>query len=438
MPSSRSADGTRRRLLRSLAGVGAVAAVGATAGCVERSQPAVARADLAWPGFRGGPRRTGWHEVASGPDAPLSDAWTWTHEDLVAAGMRPAVADGVAYVPFVTREASGARLVVAARSLADGTERWRTSVPVPSLAPFPMASTAVTDDVVFAATSSRLVVLERDSGDERWRAEVVSDSPPVVDDGVLVQSDGPSGETTLRLLDLETGEALWTTPLSGDEIGITGGTASADGQSAFLRNGATVAAVSLSSGSHQWTREFYDDYGQQATGVAPVRNGRVELVRAGLGREDVPDRAGRLVTIDARSGQVVRETILADPTRPVASTPAVGPETVVVAGQRSEATASADAETPDGVVVAVDRATGSIRWRTHLDAVVAGRLRTGPLVDGDRAYLVAGDTTTALSVDDGTVEWQATGRSQDLFGLGDGAFVWASEGDAAPGIRRVR
>jgi len=384
----------------------------------------------------GGPRRTGWHEAASGPAAVLDESWTWTRDDLVAAAVRPAVADGTAYVAFVTGGPSRARLVVAARSLADGTERWRSSADIPRLSSFPEAATAVTDDSVVATTPSRLVVLDRDTGAERWRTEQAAPTPPVVDDAVLATTGGRDDDGGRRLLDVESGDARWTTPSDDVDVDL-GGFASADARSAFLRDGATITAVSLESGTHQWTRHLDPDgYGDQRD-VAPVRNGCVEVVRMGLGSEDSPTRGVRLVTLDSGSGQTVRETVVTDARYPWASSAAVGRETVVVAAGRSEAAARADPSTPSGVVAAVERSTGTVRWRTRGDAFHGARLRAGPLVDGEHAYLVGANTLSVLSLDDGTVQWQADVRSNAIFGLGDGAFVWAPDDDVAPGIQHV-
>ena len=82
-----------------------------------------------------------------------------------------------------------------------------------------------------------------------------------------------------------------------------------------------------------------------------------------------------------------------------------------------------------GEVVALDAASGAVRWRQQLDATGSGN----PLVVGDLLYLVAGDDTGwAIRTDTGRIAWQltATPSVSNVLGapapvLADGLVVFA-------------
>ena len=95
----------------------------------------------------------------------------------------------------------------------------------------------------------------------------------------------------------------------------------------------------------------------------------------------------------------------------IRSTPATDGKTLFVGGIRD-------------VLVAIDCATGTERWRVDFGKI-AGKvpdfgMSCSPLVDGEAVYVQAGKGVNKLKISDGSVVWSALGDSGDM--MSSGAF----------------
>ncbi|HYK95470.1 MAG TPA: PQQ-binding-like beta-propeller repeat protein [Candidatus Dormibacteraeota bacterium] len=262
----------------------------------------------------------------------------------------------------------------------------------------------------------------------------IGSSPAVVGTTAYV----PSNDGMLRALDLRTGTVSWTVPL-----GATTGSASplvVDGSVVVADQSGKVHALDPATGAEHWSF--------QADG--PIDGAAASVGDTVLTATEV----GTAYALDARTGGVRWRTGLpAGVTRSVSAsrdTLFVGAGGILVALRlsdgailwQSSVASSGDCGTPtvagglafdatgiDGDaldakgVVAVDAATGTVRWRfaspTHDQAYT-------PAVSAGRGYIVSEDgTVVALDAATGAVAWTAkTGAPNEALATVSGGIVY--------------
>lgn len=297
------------------------------------------------------------------------ERWRASFED--AWFERPAVANGTVYV-------FGSEDVLYALDAGTGEERWRyagaTNVETPT----------VTDGTVYCGGREKLVALDAETGEVRWRydAEGGIARSPSVRGGRVFAGEGTwrSGvHPRLHAFDAETGERRWSRRLPDDcELFRTAPTA-ADG-AVYVGGGShdiddgrgRVVALDAVSGERTWTW----------VGDEPM-NRAMALAHGTL---YVPVK-GAFTALDAETGEVRwRFAVDPDDRNPMAridrfSPPAVVGDTVYLGGY-------------DSAVYALDAHTGARRWRFAFGQQI--RASSQPAVVDGTAY-VAGDHLYALA-----------------------------------------
>ena len=320
---------------------------------------------VSWPTFGGTAGNRGAMDTGDGPSAPAGVAWR-TDVDGTYTMPGPVVGDGVAFVGSGTK--------AYAFDAHDGELRWDAELDVLT---HHFSPTILDDGVAFAAQPSgtiqpgsagRIARFALD-GTETWRRTLPVTTDPTAAAGRLVVGESAVESGAVRVLDSTDGTDLWRTPL--DAAGVRGAPAIAD-----------------------------------------------ELVIVTAERDD----AGLLAGLDLATGEVAFETSLPTGAR---AAPVVADDTVFV--QRNDGTlvafgtdgsrrwdvdagdraGSAPVVAGDRVIafvenslVGIDRATAETAWTTEIGTA----LINGVSVAGDTAY-VGGDRLTAVSVDDGSPQW---------------------------------
>ena len=446
-----------------------VALVAATAACsgtdagapTATTAPAAPRASADWPTF-GFDRANSRANPTARPtrDDVGTLAPTWHVQDLTGVSSTPAVVDGVVYV-------GDWKGTVHAFDAATGAERWATP-----LGQQVQSSVTIDGDAAYVANNRGLARLDRATGAVRWQATTtdhpiaITPASPVVVDG-LVLLGVASGELMIpretytfrgfvAAFDAATGAERWRTSVapegrSGAGVGVWS-TVSVDPDLglAFVGTGNTyeppagplsdsIVALRYRTGEIAWSTQFtYPDVwstghtggvdGDVGAGPNLWRIGDRPVVGAG-------DKRGVYHALDRATGERVWET----PMTPgsvlggVIGTAAHLDGQVLVASNVGRD----DTNTPTGKaqVLALDDATGAIRWRHELDGAVYAPVTATPglvFVGTTAGKMVVLDAATGderwsadapdqvgggAAVVGGTVYW---GYGYALFGTGSG------------------
>jgi polyvinyl alcohol dehydrogenase (cytochrome) len=138
----------------------------------------------------------------------------------------------------------------------------------------------------------------------------------------------------------------------------------------------------------------------------------------------VPDWAGNLYAIDRTTGQIRWQVRIADatgvPFDKARATPAVTGDKVIVGTQGS---ILAPGGGPGGWVLAFDKSTGSLVWKTQADSHVAAIITQSATVFGDRVYVGVASQEEALAAFVPGYELSFRGSMLAL-DLGTGAILW--------------
>lgn len=264
--------------------------------------------------------------------------WRSSFED--AWFERPTVANGTVYV-------FGSEDVLYALDAVTGEERWRyadaTNVETPTVA----------DGTVYCGGREKLVALDAETGDERWRYDAPDGIayPPSIRGGRVFASEGTwrsSDHPRLRAFDAETGGHRWSYELPYD--------------CEFVRTAPTVAD---------------------------------ETVYVGGGSHDIDDGRGRIVALDAASGERTW-TWVGD--EPMNQAMALAHDTLFVPVK--------------GSFTALDAGTGDVRWQFAIDPDdrnPTARIDrfSPPAVVGDTVYVAGYDAAIyALDARTGERRWR--------------------------------
>lgn len=337
----------------------------------------------AWPQLGGGPAH---HNARGEPlDPPLAVRWSTSLGENVAFGT-PVVADGVVVVALHDR-GDGAHGGLVALELATGAVRWRH----PTGAPVPSAPAIAGGLVVAGLASGTVVALDLATGVERWRYDLGVDLPtsasslwsaPTIADGVVhVAVQG-----RVAALDLATGAARWTqTPrVELAWLGTQAAVTVADGQALVaLNRDLGLSSWDAATGAPRWANI---SAATLAVNASPLVVGDTTYVVSARGDLSALDRAnGR------RRWSVALTPGGFDWGYSVVATPAYADGRLFVATQWHW-------------LLAIDAATGAVRWRlparggplnfAHYRAATTGFIAS-PVVTGDVVWVGHPDGTLA-------------------------------------------
>lgn len=385
-----------------------------------------AAADAAWPslGRDLGHTRAATDETEVGPDNVADLAPAWELDGIKGVTGTPVVVDDVVYLGDWT----GTARAVDARS---GDEIWATDLETFYIG----GSVALDDERVFAATfDTRVVALDRATGEELWTAQIgdhsqaaIFGSPMVVDGSVIVgvasyelMTGGlePSFRGHVVALDAETGEETWRYwTIDEDETAIAGvsvwGTVSVDEDRGHLYLGTgnsygpepsprsdAVIALDLATGEEVWVTQFTEgDVWTTANpeGVDADVGGSVNFFTVdGTDVLGVADKAGIYRVLARDDGEILWEAELTEGglMGGVQATAAVADGKVFVASNR----ASTDAD-----LIALESETGDELWRLDVGGHAAG-----PVSWANGVVYLADDSgqIAAYDAEDGTRLWR--------------------------------
>nr|MBA2543288.1 PQQ-binding-like beta-propeller repeat protein [Deltaproteobacteria bacterium] len=287
---------------------------------------------------------------------------------------------------LVDVEGAGRDVVVAALengelrafSLADGVPRWTYDLSdgVESLASALWASPAIEGDTVYASVQGRLAAVALDDGQPRWTRELTPEyawlgslAAVAVGNGTAVSN--VSRRDGMTAWSAASGDMRWR--LKTDKTIAINATPVIDGDALyFINSTGLVTRTSLSSSSERWSKQVTpdsNDWSYSITAAPALANGRLF----------VPTQYQDLVALDAMTGQELWRH-------------AAAPGPLNFAHYRSAETGFPASPVvtgdlvwiphPDGTLVAVDAATGEVRWQTALGAPLV----SAPAPAGD--YLV--------------------------------------------------
>ena len=267
------------------------------------------------------------------------------------------------------------------------------------------APIAVFSNRIFLGTDmGTLLALNGDTGATEWRVEtdgMMRGTPNYLPEkGALYVLDQESG--SLISFDIATGTERWRS--QGVER-ADGSPAVWEGQAVYGSCASALHVVSLEDGALLRDIKIENGGGQVAGGVA------LDGGYAYAGTRD-----GRVLRAVIQSGEI--EWLHAVSEDEVFSTPAVQGDWVVVTSF-------------DGVVHALERDTGTVRWTHEL-----GGTPSSPLLAGDKVIVCADGTVYMLSLEDGVVVWEMPLADEItspavlpdglVFGTEDGSLVMLS------------
>jgi outer membrane protein assembly factor BamB len=349
---------------------------GVLVGVAALTAPPADAGDRDWPSRRGGQTNAG--AVA---DSAITTATVSTLRASWAAVVEPSIW----YEPVVVGEQAYVSCMVddprpyrhCAVGVADGTVRWRT--------PAREATAAVEGGTVFVAGSrhpATFQALDAGTGQVRWTTEPggsqINMGPQPAGDLVLVTTDEPE----LNALDAATGAERWALEVS--ERGVTPAVV---GDDVYVATG-SLRVVDRRTGAARWTGRTP---GPRLTGSPLVHGGLVI----------VGSRGDLTVAYDADGcGAEYCDPVWTAPYPTLYSPTAFG-DLVVVVVERE--------------LVALDLASGALRWRT------------GPrTVEGGSPAAVAGDVAFATSSEGTLVAYAAGGCGEPVC-----APLWSARIDEA-------
>ena len=321
-------------------------AIGVGAATLLRPQPST---DV-WPGFRGDASRAGLG--VTGPVGNPVIRWTFPATGSVSSDI--AVAGDLVLAPSDDG-------LLHALGIEDGRERWSFAGAAPMKGPL-----AIGDRAWVADGAGVVHAMSLPDGKSLWD----STSPYLAPSDLTVMDDRlylGTGDGSVVAMDAASGREVWRQTVGTSPIHPP---AAANGTIVVASDAGDAKALDPATGAVRWTTHVSD------AGIGtPVIAGDLVFIGAGA------DSAGsRLVALDLASGteRWHDDRFLAAP---------------AIAGDVAYATG------PAGLVSAVDRATGAVRWTGSLD----GNLRA-PAVAGDAVYVSADRLHQVVALD------QATGR----------------------------
>jgi outer membrane protein assembly factor BamB len=357
--------------------------------------------------FRGGVQRTGY----LGGTAPrhLTKVWEYSPETALFL-TSPALRDGVLYTASTYLDAGKSYGEIIALDAATGERLWITDVAPSNGKPFAGffsspslsadGSKLVIGQGLHPDTHMDLICLDTAPGEALWLANTTLhlESSPVIADGMVLVGAGaiesekdkkPIGDPGyVFAVDLETGTELWRHPVADPESSG----AVEDGVlfigSGF--NGAAVVALRIDPETPSAERlKWRQDTPYPATGAVSLAG---DLVLIGCGKSDfiyeADDPEGYVLAFDKESGELRWKTRVSES----------------VLGSIAVRDGRAIASVRDGKVIALSLEEGRVLWETEISPnapVLAGCAVTDPWVYAVSAdgYLFVLDVSTGREVE---------------------------------------
>lgn len=322
----------------------------------ERETPGDALATIltgANPMYRGAPDHSG---ILPGPGIDGNPYRVWRYDTGGDLRSTPAISGAVAY--FGTRNG-----YLVALDLLTHRPKWSFD-----LGGYPVRSSpALADRTVYLANGFSVFAVDADTGRQRWKVAIdyAGESSPTVVEGIVYVA---SKKNRLYALDAATGEQHWSYKTNGlifgspsvvNDLVIIGGDEGA------------LFALDRASGHLVWK--------------ANLGSGIYSTVAIAGDRVFVTTRDRTTVALDLASGKERWSYPVGG-----SASPAVANGVVYIGSD-------------DGAIYAIDaEAGGDPIWLFATGSAGGG----SPIVVGDRIYLSAGATITALNRETGTVAWQ--------------------------------
>ena len=388
---------------------------------ISASALAAGQSDAGMVGYRGDAAHTG-TQPGHGPAAVPAERWRFAvpfdESDPDAALLAelltlswPVVVDGVVYAGGL----DGALYAVDAGS---GAQRWRLATGAIG----EVAAPAVADGVIYAgAQGGTVLAVDAASGQERWRVELgegsVANVPlPTLADGVVYAG---GGEGILLAVDAASGAERWRLAVGGEAIGapaVAGGLVFVTAAADIGGGSAELVAVEAATGAERWRVAV----GNQPLHAAPTTDGELVYV-PGQGEDEMAalfaleavsgverwryDTGGfvvgnpamaeghvfvatnhALIGLDAATGQEVWRVDDVESGLLSAPPPAIADGMVYVFAGRVDPIA----DTQSGVLLAVEAASGSERWR-YETGFAPSQLGAWEIAVADGLVIIPGD-----------------------------------------------
>lgn len=398
----------RRQFCKAVAAGG----LGATsAGCLSVPTHETSGSDASrdgWPSFGRDAANTG---VAPDDVGPATSHVDWrTLGDGASISGSPTVADGTVYV-------AGSEPRIHAIDAVSGEHQWRFETD-----DYVETAPSVADEYVYAADSAGVLYSLTTDGEEVWRHEtgrnLHSRSVAVRGDLVYVATAGTmpdvaSGDTEAS----KAGTVFAVSRDSGDEVwSYSGpenwftGPALGDGRVYVGNHEGAVVALDADSGDHRWTYSFEPtDSGHSGRPLAPPAYADGSVYVGVHG-------SGEAVALDAASGGVRWRTSLGAGN--VKCSPAVASDRVYVAGFQISGGEPLDRASVFGGWGAASSSATKTTGKLHALSRADGEsewvherdhsLHSSPAVVGDRVYLGGGDGVFAVTRAAGDEVWSTS------------------------------
>ena len=325
------------------------------------------------------------HATAEAIDAPLEEAWIYN----AGAGfgpVSPLLLRNVLLVATRKGEIHGISLETGKKT---GVENFGDAIDGTPL---------VVGDLMYVPVADgrrALTAYNLRRGSKAWEVKGVP-----IETGLLAVKDGVvavDADATVRRYRSDSKEPVWETAL-GEDITVHATPLLADGRIIVIDDRGGVVALDQADGAVQWTAAL----------GKPVYTS----VAANETHLFIPTTRARFVVLDAVQGTVAWDFTLPDSTVRFAP-PAVDGDLVVFGAS-------------DGVVRALDAATGAVRWTFEDDAAITA----APLITLNTVYVgTMGKKLFGLNRTDGTVQWEyeLKGRVKSAMAARDGHLIVLSE-----------
>jgi outer membrane protein assembly factor BamB len=393
----------RRTALKLLGGVGVLGASGAEISLAQ-SDGDNADSDMkaVWPEFQYNASHTGISGNGTGPEAgPLAEKWVNTFGE--GAATSPLLADGRVYLGTAAAD-------LVAYDASNGNELWRTAVRRgPGVRP--LYTPAYANERVYWAGfdpvntgAASVHAFDAETGEELWTNGYGSDASLTAVDGTVYATQ-QGGDDGLRAFDAESGEIQW----HYDRTRIGSGPAVAEETVYTARD--HLVALAAGDGRERWTT----DLPSEQAGIPTIVGDTVYVQTFGR-----PSDPHSLVAVDTADGSVRWSRDLG--TRPPGAevSPAADDETVYLT--------FADGER-EGVLTALDAATGEERWRFERNPTAS------PVVVNGFVYVV-GDGSGTPSTDLFVLSAESGAVVSRYWGDGEEPDPGTAQGLAPPTVAR--